>query len=498
MRYLIFTSQNQHHNAVVSSSISIKQRIFLGRYALRAPESNKAKRSNAADSLMRILGVILILVFVSCDDYLEVKPKGTIIPESIEDYRLLLDNTSGLGMLSTYDHTFISSDDVVLPELFAHPSGYFYQEHINAYCWGKKIYTDSQEDDNYRTLYHQIYICNTIIKGIAAAKGEESQKEIILAEAKFQRAFAHFILVNLYGKHYNPVTANTDLGVKIKTNILLTESLERNTVQEVYDFVIKELNDVIKTKLPEVPEVNHRASMAACYALLARIYQYQNDFKQSLKYINQALSRYNKLMDFSDGLSDYPSIFDNPEILLNKTTLVSGVQVIFASKDLTNLFDSNNERIKLLYGEDSFFDTGELLYSELLKKSDFYPVGITVPEMYLIKAEANARLGDYNSAMKELNLLRKTRISSASYEELKASDATEALSLVKKERRTELAFRGLRWFDIKRYNVFDEANISLSRTLDGKEYKLEANSGRWALPIAEKYILMNNEIIQNP
>lgn len=42
-------------------------------------------------NLKRILGLCLtILLLNSCDDYLDVEPKGLVIPNAVEDYDLLL------------------------------------------------------------------------------------------------------------------------------------------------------------------------------------------------------------------------------------------------------------------------------------------------------------------------------------------------------------------------------------------------------------------------
>jgi hypothetical protein len=69
---------------------------------------------------------------------------------------------------------------------------------------------------------------------------------------------------------------------------------------------------------------------------------------------------------------------------------------------------------------------------------------------------------------------------------------------VKEERRRELAFRGARWFDIKRYNVSDNAGITVTHKLNNDTYALAPGSPRTVLPIGRKYIGLNPEITQNP
>src|SRR5690606_35483975 len=49
-----------------------------------------------------------------------------------------------------------------------------------------------------------------------------------------------------------------------------------------------------------------------------------------------------------------------------------------------------------------------------------------------------------------VNMVRQNRIKTAAYVDQTASSGEEALGLVLAERRRELAFSGLRWFDMKR------------------------------------------------
>ncbi|MCT4623774.1 MAG: RagB/SusD family nutrient uptake outer membrane protein, partial [Schleiferiaceae bacterium] len=126
------------------------------------------------------------------------------------------------------------------------------------------------------------------------------------------------------------------------------------------------------------------------------------------------------------------------------------------------------------------------------------PYGLTVPEMLMVRAECNARAGNTALAMDDVNFLRKHRIATAAYADLTAADATEALNIVKEERRRELAFTGIRFSDIRRYNAYDNANISIVHPVNGENFTLAPGDNKWVLPIARKYILKNPEIEQNP
>ena len=78
--------------------------------------------------------------------------------------------------------------------------------------------------------------------------------------------------------------------------------------------------------------------------------------------------------------------------------------------------------------------------------------GPTVAEMLLIKAEVQARQGDWQGAMQTLVPLRKARIKAEAYTELTASSQADALQKILRERRRELAFVS-RWYDMKRLNM---------------------------------------------
>src|SRR5215467_10477028 len=64
--------------------------------------------------------------------------------------------------------------------------------------------------------YHAIAACNEALDAISKASNQDeysSQK----AEALVARAYAHFMLVNIFSKFYDPTTAGTDPGIPYVT-----------------------------------------------------------------------------------------------------------------------------------------------------------------------------------------------------------------------------------------------------------------------------------------
>ena len=75
------------------------------------------------------------------------------------------------------------------------------------------------------------------------------------------------------------------------------------------------------------------------------------------------------------------------------------------------------------------------------------PVISRLGEVYLNRAEAEAKLGNYSAALTDLNIIRTRSIPGAAYASL---DATNASERIDKERQLELAFQAERSYDVFR------------------------------------------------
>ncbi|MGY0036939.1 RagB/SusD family nutrient uptake outer membrane protein [Pedobacter sp. NJ-S-72] len=123
--------------------------------------------------------------------------------------------------------------------------------------------------------------------------------------------------------------------------------------------------------------------------------------------------------------------------------------------------------------------------------------GLAVDELYLIRAEAYARVGNAASAINDLNVLLKSRWSTGKYVDIVATTADDALLKVITERRKELTMRGLRWSDLRRLNKDSKFSKTLSRTAQGITYTLPPNDLRYTLLIPQE-VISNSPIAQNP
>lgn len=92
------------------------------------------------------------------------------------------------------------------------------------------------------------------------------------------------------------------------------------------------------------------------------------------------------------------------------------------------------------------------------------PVISRLGELYLNRAEAYAKLGRYGEALSDLNTIRERSIPGAGYKSL---DATNAQTLIEKERQLELAYQAERSYDVFRNGE------SLTRHYPGPQNAME-------------------------
>lgn len=459
-----------------------------------------------------------LLAFTACNrkEFLDIKPQGIIIPTKLEDFRLLLDNvvsaaSSGSvtnGLKDKHLSTVLMSDNIQLKPEFIQAL-YKLDTDARLYLFEDKVYGPTEDDRDWNNYYQHIYVANVVLAGLQEIDGQSSAKAVLEAEARLHRAYAYFNLVNMYAAHYNSATAGTDLGVPIRAGIELSGvDLTRASVQAVYDLVIEDILFGTKNLVDKQPfELQFRPSKAAAFALLARVYLYQAKYTEALTAVEAAISLQGTLRDINnDPLSPYapnlrifPVQTADPEVIWFKDQ--GSVVINVASDDLIGLYQNGDLRRDWYCPmRDHLFvgaDLDGLIYAAQLF-TNHTSAGVRSSELYLIRAECNARLDHIQEANKDLNTLRKKRFKPASYADVAITDKTALLQFVKEERRREMATDAERLFDIKRYNLLDHDNISISRSYNGKSVTVAPGSKKWVLPIADKYILINPEIKPNP
>ena len=377
--------------------------------------------------------------------------------------------------------------------------------------------------------YKLILNANFILESIDNASGEDQNRRIgVKAEALCFRAWSHFQLVQLYGKRYEAGKTNDQLGVPYKKQSEMHDS-PRNTVEEVYQYANEDLDAAIELmKNYKAEDLNH-FSLEVAYGLKARVALAQQNWADAAKYsglaIETALANGRRLMSGDELMNGFAEASKNPEWMW--ASLVQSDQTIYFYSFMAFMswnFNSTNIRqnpkcvIDRLYNMISETDvrrqwwdpTGEAAMpgsnftSAKYQNRKFTSVSSSTPvsdvvymrlaEMYLMKAEAEARSGNEGAAKNTLLELVQTR--DPQYK-LSANRGAALMEEILTQRRIELWGEGFRFTDLKRLNLaLDRTNSNHDEAVS-QTMSVPAGDKRWEFVISQKEMDANPAMVQN-
>ncbi|TDW47998.1 putative outer membrane starch-binding protein [Flavobacterium sp. 270] len=363
------------------------------------------------------------------------------------------------------------------------------------------ITPDNMGDMNsaYTAHFYTIQSANIGLERIAASPITDAQKNQYIGESLFVRAYCYYELVNLFG------------GVPLYTTSLGTADLklQRSTAEEVYAQIEADLKESA-TKLENIPAArNGRINKWAAYALLARVSLFQEKWAEAKTYSNKVITEGPFTLETNflniwnvNNHNGVESILEAQSSDVQDKNLGSMLPTLSGARgedkknfpsndaqdvldgwgwcmptsDLENAYLSENDVVRrrstitkwgeAAYGDEVLNPTHKFSLSDnksgricrkyyipiatrraLDKKDGHLPLNIPLirlAEMYLTRAEASYHtsgdaLADINIIRARVQLEPKTNLSGATL-----------LKQIYKERRLELAFEGLRLYDIRR------------------------------------------------
>lgn len=338
--------------------------------------------------------------------------------------------------------------------------------------------------------YKIINGANTVIEAVEKQTNADVQTQQMLGECYFLRALSHFNLVKLFAMPYtqNPAAP----GVIIHTSTSDPGQKARASVGEVYAQVIADARRAADL-MTQNRGVQY-ASREAAWALLSRAYLYEGKNDSTIYFSNKVIQSGRFSLATT---ATFPNLFANA-VASSETILCvaftpvddygkfgsiasmiysngnSGWGEEFASASLRDTMSANPEDVRRKYIVPLKDDNGGVQQKngiDIYYISKFSgqggsptlssPILFRLAEMYLNKAEAEAKSGNVAAALDDVDAIRSNRgLSAALYKQQLPSGKT-ALDVVLKERRLELAFEGHRSFDVYRNK------LSLNRTYWG-------------------------------
>lgn len=440
--------------------------------------------------------LILGITFASCDDYLSDVPKGSKAPTTLADYEAFLrDEYTNQRVNVTGASQLLNDQYVTLATLSS-------DRLINAnYMWDEnadRIALKVSDETTYYASYQGISTFNLIIEDVLnSTQATESEKRAVWAEAKILRAMNYFNLVNFYADTYVASTAATKLSVPLITSANINAPSKQVTIQEMYDFILKDVSEALPYLL-KVSQTPLHPNLGAGYAFYSRVYLQMNNYTEALKYADLALAENNKLYDWIGYYNSNKAIIDVPNSY-TATTSPMGYNYVEnytyrhgANSNLTTENSIPTERAQLFEAGDARFfsrwkiyTVGAETYYRRTLSGMFNFGGITTVEVYLIKAECLARAGQISEALNVLNTVRKTRILPASYQDIATADKTMALNAIFRTKRNELINTIVPFADARRLNAEGIYKVSFTKTANGKTYTLASDSHLWTMPFPQ-------------
>lgn len=467
--------------------------------------------------MKKIIYIVFLLPFFGCSDFLDEVDQDKLVPEKVEHFSALL-----LKEFNAEYPIFRSVDymtDNMTEDPYALTSSK--REFKTTYTWQREIELTEEGteltsiNDSWQKMYEDIAVANYTINLVDGASGLETEKEFVKGEAHFVRALSYFNLLNLYGQPYDPSTANTELGVPLRSDIGLETAYDRNTVAECYQFIEEDLLKAMELMAKSgIKKAIWHPSISSCNLLMSRVKLYQQKWDEVIVYTSKVINDNSSLPAMLVGQPFVTA--ENKEILFSYYTKGALMQVYSSTgalnaftyrvnKNFINLYDAKDKR-KTVFFQGIDDGTGASYYLPLKYQINSYTklgyANLRVSEAYLNRAEAYAKKNDVANAMidlKKIHQSRYTDVSGIVY----PTEPAAALAFVLTERRKELCFEDHhRWFDLRRMSNRPEIQhvftlIGADGTKIGTEvYTLLSNDLNYTLPIPLKE-RQNNPFIRN-
>lgn len=447
-----------------------------------------------------ILLIACLICFGACTKVLDEKSDTRlVIPTTVTDLQALLDDGVTMNTRRTPSFGEASADDYFLLQ-----TGYNALT-VNAqrsYIWTNRDYLWPNDWSAIYTPVYNANLCLEQLEGIAVTNANQAAWNNIKGSALFFRAYYFLQGAWVFAQSYDAASAGSDPGIAIRTQSDPNIPSVRASVKATYDQIVTDARTSIGY-LPDNAQNFQRPCKAAAYGLLARTFLTMRMYDSAYKYADLFLQAKSTLIDYNNtaqvsasGTVSFQQL-NNPETIFytEMTVNYNSIQTTSALADTTlfNSYATNDMRKTVFFRANgnyrrfkgSYAGSGTLFFS-----------GIATDEMYLVRAECAARANNITGAMADLNALMIKRWKTGTYVNMTSSSAADALSKVLVERRKELIFRGLRWPDIKRLNK-ENANITLTRILNGQTYTLAPNANAFALALPSDIVNITG-MPQNP
>ncbi|MBP3827800.1 MAG: RagB/SusD family nutrient uptake outer membrane protein [Prevotella sp.] len=466
-----------------------------------------------------ILGIIcticLSAAFTSCDDYLDITPKGSTLLDTFDDLQLLASGSYSQSAWSYSDMEILVNDCYGTSTSFMTNLTQTNTIAAALLTYNENIDRASLTESNqaYSMNYSAICRMNVVIQNTPTVAGDESKKASLVAQARVIRAYLHYLVMIPFCKQYDASTAATEGGIPYVTDINLGEENKKLTLQETYDRMLEDCTDEVLNLLPEEPTDIELPGKAFGYAVRAKLLLQMKNYSEALKYANLAL-RYNDNIEDRRGIVEAPLSFQRSQFspcnIFYAEPVSSGAGTNYLSYETAALFEDGDilkdyaiysqsaTRTVYVWNPTDIAGLSEpVLNWSVYNTCRYNTGGITSEQMYYIAAECYIRTGNIQSGLDLVNKVRQYRIAPAQYQPLTASNEKDAMTILQRCKRIECLFTYNNYADLKRWNTESAYRQTIRRTLNGTTYSLSPDSPLWVFPFPKNATEYNKSLTQN-
>jgi hypothetical protein len=336
--------------------------------------------------------IICLFFFLStaCDDFLSKNPDSRASLDTPENIAGLL-----VSAYPQYSHIWFSelmSDNATDVGITAAMDEYWTKQ---AYYWERVDEEEQDSPDGYwYSCYEAIASANHALEAIEKLEKEGAYSQQVLnplkGEALICRAYAHFMLVNLFAEHYDAAVAASTPGIPYVTEPETRPyvSYARQSVAEIYDLIEKDIKGgfpLLKDETYEAPKWHFNRQAAATF--ISRYYLYRGlpgDWDEVINYTKLAVT-------------------DSPAGFLREWLISSGESFdVFGTNYSRSVNPSNLLIISTVSSACRAWPNRYTMDLELLRKrvvyGDPHPTTYSITNNYVLinKAGGNTVLGCYS------------------------------------------------------------------------------------------------------
>jgi len=428
-------------------------------------------------NINKILSMAFIFALVSSCHKVEIKPVGNTPPS--EAYKSEADVKDLINSVYTIlaGPNFYGGRLQKISEYLADAADGSGVSGYEGDIFNYKTSPNSGTQDIYSEPYLAIARSNVTLEHLGLVTSSPATRQNFEGQAKFVRALSHFELVKLFAQPFGYTSDNSHMGIVIKKTSVFETARSRNTVKEVYDAIIADLNEA-QNLLPSTNGIYPTKWAAKGY--LARVYFQMNKFDSAYKYANEVITgsgaTFDNTADFVFDRFNNPITTEAVFYLVNESSTNPRFGALRNDDDPLKSLNLPITAATYLLGTSNSSDLRNFWYNDSLNVStnvhtytiskyqieDLVLVVLHITEMKLVRAESAASLGtNLAVAIQDINDITNRAYGGAITPLPGSATVAQILSRVRQERRLEMIYEnGDRLQQIKRIGAKGEPSVS--------------------------------------